>query len=1176
MKPMPRTGAPKFRSVRNRGFALIVTLSLMILLTIIAVGLLTLSSITLRASGQGDSMQTARANAKMALMLAISQLQEATGPDQRITVLADQRAKADDGKESAAAPTNRQWTGVYRSWPATSTTRPEPEFVSWLVSNPPSADPTTSPLADPKFPDAAVSSATAVTMVGEGTLGSNTAKDVTVPSIRVVQPNKRTAKIAWWIGDQGMKAAISTPEASKNTALGVVRHNLQSAPRNAYEFAMAGTTKPFSALDPADPRIGRLTSWQQAELLASSADAPRPLFHDLSTFSTGLLTNVSAGGFRRDLSLQLERPAASAPTTPLYTINKENGINLSELWAYYNSYKDIRRAGTFNFTTSGRIENKTPYLMVESSPTACSTDDEFFLKQPAVISYQMILSFQAFPEVINGTNVNRVYVVSDPVITLWNPLDIPVVIPQSSFISVKYWQLPYDVVYRINGGPATRAPLAASLGGSTSTTEADQNYMSIQLGTSQAEQIVLKPGEIVKFSQSGPVVKRTAGAGGKNSLIAKKGFNYGGGFAMPLRDLLGKNIDLKPTDQFTYEAYPNNLTAGKTSLSGNSVTGANAHTRHFSLTHHETYIGADRGDASVSLGYGNMCIDFDFGNQRLKPGEVRGTSQAGTKDALAPGSRLYANNFPQVFRPVAGIDTRPLSSAQLIATKSPFLLLSFDAKTEMGSQLQTRGITRFNPKAHHVDFYDLSTEERDRLPYEFKAEPMVSWVNRSLDLSPDGSGFFGGGMTAQDGVNQVTTHSFPREPIVSLAAFQHSFANGFEMHRPTVGYATINSREPMQPQISHAIGNSLAPSVLASDKTEGTLAGGRPLADHSFLANRALWDDWFLSGIAPQNVNTYPATKDQRTVATEFFSGKTKLPTVRYVATTDGSNATGIVTSLFAGTVASDAGIRNLASYIRVDGLFNVNSTSVEAWKATLGSLKGRPIIVRDATGKETIASNLTETPVSNLNNPADLITKSTGSLDVRDSSQWVGRRELTETEIDALAKAIVWEVRKRGPFLSLADFVNRRVGTNKALAKAGAIQSALDSADSNLNSNFMSGTRSVGGAAARFKFPEAESGPMSQGIPGIIKQADILTPIAPILSARSDSFIIRGYGESVDGNGKITARAWCEALVERDRNFVDPANRPEAVIGTVSPLNAKFGRRYQLLSFRWLSSSEV
>lgn len=46
---------PQLHSPQSRGFALVVTLSLMILLTIIAVGLLTLSSISLRASSQGNS-----------------------------------------------------------------------------------------------------------------------------------------------------------------------------------------------------------------------------------------------------------------------------------------------------------------------------------------------------------------------------------------------------------------------------------------------------------------------------------------------------------------------------------------------------------------------------------------------------------------------------------------------------------------------------------------------------------------------------------------------------------------------------------------------------------------------------------------------------------------------------------------------------------------------------------------------------------------------------------------------------------------------------------------------------------------------------------------------------------------------------------------------------------------
>ena len=59
-----------------RGFALIVTLSLMILLTVVAVGLLSLASVTLRSTSQAQSMATARANSRMAMMLALGDLQK--------------------------------------------------------------------------------------------------------------------------------------------------------------------------------------------------------------------------------------------------------------------------------------------------------------------------------------------------------------------------------------------------------------------------------------------------------------------------------------------------------------------------------------------------------------------------------------------------------------------------------------------------------------------------------------------------------------------------------------------------------------------------------------------------------------------------------------------------------------------------------------------------------------------------------------------------------------------------------------------------------------------------------------------------------------------------------------------------------------------------------------------
>jgi hypothetical protein len=364
--------------------------------------------------------------------------------------------------------------------------------------------------------------------------------------------------------------------------------------------------------------------------------------------------------------------------------------------------------------------------------------------------------------------------------------------------------------------------------------------------------------------------------------------------------------------------------------------------------------------------------------------------------------------------------------------------------------------------------------------------------------------------------------------------------------------------------------------VIAPDRTEGTLPGGvQPLADHSFLANRALWDDWFLSGIAPQRAPAFSRNMDQRTLATEFFTARTPLPVARYLAVPDGQNVTSLVTSFFSGSLPNDRAVNQVASYLRVDGLFNVNSTSVEAWKVMLGGLKGRQVVVRDQNGVESISPARPNTPVANLSGPANLITQDESMP--RANSQWTGRRELTEAEIDELARAIVREVRKRGPFLSLADFVNRRVGTDKQLAKSGAIQSALDSREVSINRNQNSDRAVTAAAAQRFAFPEAELGALHYGAPSVVKQGDILTPIAPVLSARSDSFIIRSYGEALDGNGKVMARAWCEAVVERDRNFIDMADSAvQPVANLTRPLNRAFGRKFKVTAFRWLHTQEI
>lgn len=1106
-------------------------------------------------------------------MMALGDLQKHLGPDTRISVTADQSAGSNPST-SSAPQAQRHWAGAYKSWPAAlpSDARPTPEFLQWFVSG----DPTRI-----KNKDFATTTATgsAVEIVTKNTVGSG-GDPVMVPLVTQNLANGTKNNLAWWVSDLGTKGLVAESK-DVPTAIADIRADQQSAPSSNFQSASVGAAKPFGNLTLPDTRLAKVASWQTSALLADKPENIRGLFHDLTTQNRGLITNVRAGGFRKDLSMELERPLASAPNptnTALYKVGGETGINLHELWTYYNLPSPgnmttdknagcgLQTSGSATFTTDGSMASGTPHLKLLSSPQLCREDNAFYFKQPVIISYQLVLSFQA--TIAEKRTVKSLHVVVDPIITFWNPLDVPVVVPAGSFFTVKYWQVPYSFWIKKNG-QSQEYPMAGISRG-------DGNFLSLQVGNLQP--LVFKPGEVIKTSQLRDLHPKGS-TEDLHALDGTKGFNFGKGVALEAKTRSGATIDLPGNETLVFEsAKPNELTAGATTISGHSMTGNTQHTRHFSVTHHEYYIGKERatpsGDTSNTLGIGGMYLDWDFGNRRLKPSEDRGKTQPGVAGTKPATDRYYANQKSEVFKSFTDGRTIPTSGS-----KMPFMLLSFNAKTEAGSSLGTRSLSRFNPKALHVDFYDLGRLEREMLSYEYTTELLNGWKsnNDSLQQDASGRGYFGGAMNAMDGTNFVTTHSVPREPIVSLAAFQHSFANGFDIQKPKFGYATLNAREPMLPQISHAIGNSLACPVIASNKTEGTLPGGRPMADHSYLANQALWDDWFLSGITPQTVNTFAKSRTQKTVASEFFdlnpATHKKLPVVRYSPNLRGKTPTQIVNSYFSGSIPSNSATSQIASYLYADGLFNVNSTSVEAWKTLLGSRKGRPVISRDSTGRESADSGNSDTPVAGLMGPENAIAKGNGSFALNDASQWVGRRTLTDDEIDSLARAIVNEVRKRGPFLSVADFVNRRVGTDADLARSGAIQSALDSNDVPINAAYNSRAASGGSALA---FKQAEQGPVSYGIPGIVKQADILTPIAPILSARSDSFLIRGYGEKTDSSGKVIARAWCEAVVQRSADFVDPADLPEKTYSTINTTNKNFGRRFDIVSFRWLNPSEA
>jgi hypothetical protein len=187
----------------------------------------------------------------------------------------------------------------------------------------------------------------------------------------------------------------------------------------------------------------------------------------------------------------------------------------------------------------------------------------------------------------------------------------------------------------------------------------------------------------------------------------------------------------------------------------------------------------------------------------------------------------------------------------------------------------------------------------------------------------------------------------------------------------------------------------------------------------------------------------------------------------------------------------------------------------------------------------------------------------------------WNSYRTLSTTEIELLAKKIVAEIRARGPFLSMAEFVNRRLGPPGDLTNKGALQSALD--QSGVNAVMEANASPVSPAdVAGFGWqnPGAVTPNTGTGAPGEISQGDILSSIGSFATVRSDTFRIRACGDARDASGTVVARAYCEATVQRVPEYVDPGELPEAA--ATLPANINFGRQFKVVAFRWLNPNEI
>jgi hypothetical protein len=410
------------------------------------------------------------------------------------------------------------------------------------------------------------------------------------------------------------------------------------------------------------------------------------------------------------------------------------------------------------------------------------------------------------------------------------------------------------------------------------------------------------------------------------------------------------------------------------------------------------------------------------------------------------------------------------------------------------------------------------------------------------------------------GQDHVILYDVPRTPLASIGQFQHAelsrynFEPGF-----VVGNSYANPRIPLGQVFVSAFGD-----------------GGRAkIADISYEANQKLWDDFYFSTMGLDYVGT---TGTSLKGAYPMETKKLSNPRMVFRPLSGDKDAD---------TILSDAGMqgpRAISARMMVDGAFNVNSTSVTAWKAVLSSMAASEIPVVDVlTGQVKSPTNWLKNGGIRFNRfgyPASNSSYKKGG-GVSDQGFWRGWRELSGDELDALAKAIVDEVQKRGPFRSMGAFVNRNINSkDQEQQRKGMLQAAIDKT---INNSVPTGNGGVGEISTQpdgTQYSPAIAGEnQAAGNAGYLLQGDVLQSLAPILQVRSDYFRVRTYGDARDASGKVIAKAWCEAFVQRLPEYVDSANKPEANErngGTLSPMNKKFGRRFNVVSFRWLSPSEI
>ncbi|WOO40085.1 hypothetical protein [Rubellicoccus peritrichatus] len=1237
---------PPNRCQNRDGFALILSLALMGFVFLLLVTLTTLVSVEIQNAGHTNHKARAEQNAILALHIALGELQRTTGPDQRITAPAD--------LQFPNSASNRHWTGVYghaltpeyalspetiaNEWTDTSKVDSQgsaAKLLSWLVSGNPTTSswPTfeaegqlASPATDatPQYlPDAAVSNLTVATpatstevtianssgtaqpariLVGPGS--AEYVKDFVIAPLVEIEGSDSFGQrdsYAWWVSDENVKARANLELETDSAKLPFAFAN---ATRSAIELMAAdeGTGELDAAtIDTLYDPTGDLLRANDLDSLSLASTTPSDFaaiqkrrFHDLSTVSTSVLSDSFAGGLKRDLSTLLDESYSppsndlTASTERLWTQHTDDSTGYGiPTWGHLRSFNQTR------VSSDGKVDAVLPVF------DKVGFEDHVGVT-PVLTYFSLGIGFSA-EGFSAGSNIN---VDLYPLIVLWNPYNFTIKAPplnsnganfEVGFLPNKEVMMGVDIYdpgilngenydWRNIGTLDLRKNIEKD---SSDPDENDIEFMRFSLNCPD-----IPPGQSLVFRVSDADIGDAYDSG----IVLQNLDAFPSYVSVPVAQL---DKDFSTTTLFRVgpRYSVNYLGNPSINLSSDIANGGNGGLfNYLGEPQDERVIANPEGDP-LAFNPANPARRWYQTQQSItwENADVSETQESPVRVNTNSGDRVFGSArvdlIPEFKQPTSLSSDSSVS--YVITAHALFSGAGSNAYLSSNQHMfPTRWIAQSNLRATRTG---RTIRDNNYLPMLVATAGTEGGSNAWPKFSSE-DGSYSNRVSAGSGhdwemgepVDSTLFEFLPEDqPLFSIGQLQHA---NLSLIGAYPSYPIGNSLADYHLHEKSTSGSILQPEDYQLARVDSVTTTNRLLKadqeayyDISYLLNRNLWDAYFLS--------TIPATG----------AIPTELPNPRMA-------------------YADSSDLRDpdkAAAEMKLIGGFNINSTSEQAWRAVLGGDKG--LAYNPVTGSD-----------SSIALPTTFPRFTQPTSDDGWTEPWQGYRSLSDEQVAQLAHNIVKEIKNRGPFISLADFINRRLVDNPETNDSdvedtpyeyedlrGTIQAALDrtwsstdtaSAPSGMNAfpanngedsfwkekleqdGFLLGhpnnqTSSQFGQGSRYAYDlrriqggDVERNPYSHPSafsPKFVTQADVLSSIGASLTARSDTFTIRAYGEvsSTFSSDKVVG-VWCEAVVQRTPFYIEDTDNPEDAPSSAT--NREFGRQYKLISFRWLKAEEV